>query len=193
MEISASAVADPHGDGPMMVNVIRDVTEQRRAAMRDRLLADTGELLTRPAELDDRLARFAELAAPVLAELAVISLVELNFGEYGRARQQLRRRNSVSAGRHLARPVAQHQDHSWRRIGDVVGRQSHRRQLGPDLLLLYADVDEIHYRPDHQQDCGKRQGSLHRGDPAGTVNDAEIAVSASFGSQAVTGAAHRGG
>ena len=60
----------------MTVNVIRDVTEQHRAAMRDRLLADTGELLTRPAELDDRLARFAELAAPVLADLAVISLAE---------------------------------------------------------------------------------------------------------------------
>src|SRR4051794_875835 len=75
MEISASAVHDPDGDGTMMVNVIRDVTEQHRAALRDRLLADTGELLTRPAELDDRLARFAELAAPVLADLAVIALV----------------------------------------------------------------------------------------------------------------------
>ena len=76
IEASAAILPDPDGDVPMTVAVFRDVTAQQRAALRDRLLADTGELLVRPAALGERLSRFTALAAPVLADLALVSLVD---------------------------------------------------------------------------------------------------------------------
>ena len=57
-----------------------------------------------------------------------------------------------------------------------------------DLLILHADVDEIHHRPDHQQDGGQGERCLHRGDPAGSPDHAEITRPASFGSEPVAGA-----
>jgi PAS domain S-box-containing protein len=78
VEASASSVADPDGGGPMVVGVLHDVTQQHRAARHDRLLADTGELLVRPAALQERLDRFTALAAPVLADTALVSLTRPN-------------------------------------------------------------------------------------------------------------------
>ncbi|MDN5747766.1 MAG: SpoIIE family protein phosphatase [Pseudonocardia sp.] len=71
---SYSALADRDGQRTLYVATMRDVTEQRRAAERDTLLAETGRLLAEPVGLGDRLARFVRLAALVPAELTVVSL-----------------------------------------------------------------------------------------------------------------------
>ncbi|HEX8519538.1 MAG TPA: SpoIIE family protein phosphatase, partial [Pseudonocardia sp.] len=75
VEASTSTIADLDGGGPMIVGVFHDVTRQQRDARHDRLLADTGELLVRPAALQERLSRFTALAAPVLADTALVSLM----------------------------------------------------------------------------------------------------------------------
>ncbi|MGQ0573194.1 MAG: SpoIIE family protein phosphatase [Pseudonocardia sp.] len=73
--VSASFSSARYGGRKLLTATMRDVTEQHRAARHDRLLADTGELLARRGELGELLARFTELAAPVLADVALVSLL----------------------------------------------------------------------------------------------------------------------
>ncbi len=74
VDCSASVVPGVGTDGPVLVGVVRDVTDEHRAAERDRLLTEAGRLLSRPGDLTDRLRGFTRLAAPVLADLTAIAL-----------------------------------------------------------------------------------------------------------------------
>ncbi|MHA6782251.1 SpoIIE family protein phosphatase [Pseudonocardia saturnea] len=62
------------GGAEMLVGTLRDVTQRRRVAERDRLLADTGRLLGRPGHLGERLDDLVTAASPVLGDLAVVYL-----------------------------------------------------------------------------------------------------------------------
>ncbi len=78
VETSIDTVTDPAAPTPsMLIGVARDVTDARRAAGRDRLLAEAGRLLAGPDGRDERLAarlqRVAELAATWFAGLVVVA------------------------------------------------------------------------------------------------------------------------
>ncbi|GAA3236686.1 hypothetical protein GCM10017691_35200 [Pseudonocardia petroleophila] len=74
VEVSVATAPGRDGGEPMLLSTVRDVTERRRIAERDRLLADTGRLLGRPGALRDRLADLVAAASPVLGDLAVVYL-----------------------------------------------------------------------------------------------------------------------
>jgi PAS domain S-box-containing protein len=69
----ASAPGRDGGEG-MLVGTLRDVTQRRRIAGRDRLLAETGRLLGRPGRLVDRLEDLVVTASSVLGDLAAVYL-----------------------------------------------------------------------------------------------------------------------
>ena len=73
---SASTITEHDGTGAMVVGMVRDVTAEQRAAIRDRLLADTAVVLAGSGDLVDRLSAFARLAAPEFADLVVVSLLQ---------------------------------------------------------------------------------------------------------------------
>jgi PAS domain S-box-containing protein len=56
------------------VGTVRDITELRRIAERDRLLADTGRLLGHPAPLPELLDELVRAAVPVLGGLVAVLL-----------------------------------------------------------------------------------------------------------------------
>ena len=59
-----------------------------------------------------------------------------------------------------------------------------------DLLILHADVDEIHHGTDHQQYGRQRQRGLNGGDPARAPNDARGRCRGVIGSEPIAGAVH---
>ncbi|MBW0115391.1 SpoIIE family protein phosphatase [Pseudonocardia abyssalis] len=74
VEVSVATAPGRDGGDPMLLSTVRDVTERRRIAERDRLLADTGRLLGQPGALRERLAGLLAAASPVLGDLAVVYL-----------------------------------------------------------------------------------------------------------------------
>jgi anti-anti-sigma factor len=92
VEISTAPVPSRDGTGQMVVALVRDRTAEHRADERNRLLADSGRLLTQPGELSDRLAGFAGLVGEAFGALAVVLEAEPD----GRMR--------VQAAAHPSRP-----------------------------------------------------------------------------------------
>lgn len=74
LTVSYSSFDDRQRGRRLFVAVMSDITEQHRSAERDRLLAETWRLLSRPGGLRERLTDFAAVAAPLLADMAVVSL-----------------------------------------------------------------------------------------------------------------------
>ncbi|MDN5932185.1 MAG: response regulator, partial [Pseudonocardia sp.] len=74
IETLVASVPDGDGARTMLVGTLRDITERRRIAERDRLFADTGRLLARPGHLGDRLDDLVTAASPVLGDLAIVYL-----------------------------------------------------------------------------------------------------------------------
>ncbi|MCO1654608.1 SpoIIE family protein phosphatase [Pseudonocardia humida] len=81
VETSAATVPDPERPDapPMVIGLARDVTAAHRAAQRDRLLSDAGQLLSAPVGaaggMRERLRDVVDLAAPVLDDIVVIARV----------------------------------------------------------------------------------------------------------------------
>ncbi len=71
-EVSVESVGE--GDERRFVGTLRDVTELRRVAERDRLLADTGRLLAHPSPLPELLDEFVRAVVPVLGGLVAVLL-----------------------------------------------------------------------------------------------------------------------
>ncbi|HEX4363997.1 MAG TPA: SpoIIE family protein phosphatase [Solirubrobacteraceae bacterium] len=70
----ASGVYDSAGDVKLVVNVIEDVTEVKRAELAQRMLARAGELLASSLDHERMLQQVAELAVPELADWCAVSL-----------------------------------------------------------------------------------------------------------------------
>jgi PAS domain S-box-containing protein len=70
----ASGVYDRDGNVTLVVNVIEDITEVKRAEMTQRLLARAGELLSSSLDYERTLQQIAELAVPQLADWCAVSM-----------------------------------------------------------------------------------------------------------------------
>ena len=70
----ASGVYDSKGALTLVVNVIEDITEVKRAEFTQRVLARAGELLSSSLDYERTLQQVAELAVPQLADWCVVSL-----------------------------------------------------------------------------------------------------------------------
>jgi len=80
--IKATALRDGQGDVALVVNVIEDVTEVKRAERDQRLLAAAGELFSRSLDHEEMLQGIAELVVPALADGCSVRLLD----ERGRRR-----------------------------------------------------------------------------------------------------------
>ena len=70
----ASGVYDADGAIKLVVNVIQDLTEVKRAELTQRMLARAGELLSSSLDYERTLQQVAELAVPELADWCTVSL-----------------------------------------------------------------------------------------------------------------------
>jgi PAS domain S-box-containing protein len=70
----ASGVYDADGAIKLVVNVIEDLTEVKRAELTQRMLARAGELLSSSLDYERTLQQVAELAVPELADWCAVSL-----------------------------------------------------------------------------------------------------------------------
>ena len=70
----ASGVYDRDGKVKLVVNVIEDITEVKRAEMKQRVLARAGELLASSLDFERTLQQVAELAVPQLADWCGVSM-----------------------------------------------------------------------------------------------------------------------
>lgn len=70
----ASGVYDSEGRLTLVVNVIEDITEVKRAELTQRMLARAGELLSSSLDYELTLQQVAELAVPELADWCVLSM-----------------------------------------------------------------------------------------------------------------------
>ncbi len=70
----ATPVHDRHGNVSLVVNVVEDITDVKRAELGQRLLAQAGELLASSLDYDRTLQQVAELAVPRLADWCAVSL-----------------------------------------------------------------------------------------------------------------------
>ncbi len=70
----ASGVHDRDGNLKLIVNVIEDLTDVKRAEMTQRVLARTGELLAASMDYERTLQQVAELAVPQLADWCAVAL-----------------------------------------------------------------------------------------------------------------------
>jgi PAS domain S-box-containing protein len=70
----ATAVHDSHGAVALVVNVIEDITDVKRAELAQGLLAEAGALLASSLDYEQTLQQVAELAVPRLADWCAVSL-----------------------------------------------------------------------------------------------------------------------
>jgi PAS domain S-box-containing protein len=70
----ASGVYDRDGNVTLVVNVIEDITEVKRAELSQRLLARAGEVLSSSLDYEATLQQVAELAVPQLADWCGVSM-----------------------------------------------------------------------------------------------------------------------
>jgi PAS domain S-box-containing protein len=70
----ASGVYDSEGNLKLVVNVIEDITEVKRAELTQRTLARAGELLSSSLDHERTLQQVAELAVPQLADWCVVNM-----------------------------------------------------------------------------------------------------------------------
>ncbi len=70
----ASGVYDRDGNVTLVVNVIEDITEVKRAELTQRLLARAGEVLSSSLDYEATLQQVAELAVPQLADWCAVSM-----------------------------------------------------------------------------------------------------------------------
>ncbi|MBV9194134.1 MAG: SpoIIE family protein phosphatase [Solirubrobacterales bacterium] len=72
----ATPVFDPEGTLSMVVSVIENVTEVKRAELAQRLLADAGRVLSSSLDYEQTLQRVAQLAVPALADWCGVTIRE---------------------------------------------------------------------------------------------------------------------
>ena len=73
--VKASAVRDEDGTPMLAVNIIEDVTDERRQAQRSALLAEASGLLASASEFEAGLSRVAAMLVPRVADRCTIALV----------------------------------------------------------------------------------------------------------------------
>ncbi|HZO37355.1 MAG TPA: SpoIIE family protein phosphatase [Solirubrobacteraceae bacterium] len=74
--VKASAVRDEDGTPMLAVNIIEDVTDERRQAQRSALLAEASGQMASAAEFEIGLARVAAMLVPRVSDACTISLVD---------------------------------------------------------------------------------------------------------------------
>ncbi len=72
--LRSTPVLGPPGTASLVINVMQDVTEQRRSAFAAQLLSDAGRVLGSSLEADATLAAIAQLAVPRLADWCAVHL-----------------------------------------------------------------------------------------------------------------------
>lgn len=72
----AAPVRDERGKVIMVVNLVEDVTQAKRAELAERLLAEAGRRVTEARDLQEVLRAVAEAAVPGLADWAAVDLLE---------------------------------------------------------------------------------------------------------------------
>lgn len=76
IDVTAAPVRNVRGEVAGVVFVFRDVTESRKLALRQQLLAEAGiELLSASVDYDDRLATLARLVVPRFADWSAVDVV----------------------------------------------------------------------------------------------------------------------
>ncbi len=110
--VRSMPVQGPSGKATLVINVMQDVTESRRAALSAQLLSDAGRVLGSSLEADATLAEIARLVVPRLADfcavhlrqpdgsIKLLALAGLDAGD--------RRDAGESTARHAVDPVAAH-------------------------------------------------------------------------------------
>ena len=71
----ATLYTDPSG-GPLAINIIEDVTEAKEAELRQRFLAEAGQLLATSLDYEQTLERVARMIVPGLADWCGIEMVD---------------------------------------------------------------------------------------------------------------------
>ena len=74
----ASGVYGADGELKLVVNVIEDITEVKRAELAQRMLARAGELLSSSLDYERTLQQVAELAVPELADWCTVSMPDVH-------------------------------------------------------------------------------------------------------------------
>ena len=74
--VKASGIPDDSGKVRFAVNIFRDVTEERLAEQRERLVAQAGDLLAASLDVEEILQRLVSLAVPRLADCCFVHLVQ---------------------------------------------------------------------------------------------------------------------
>lgn len=77
--VRSSPVTDPRtGDVAYVVNVFEDITDVKRAADAEGLLAEASRILSSSLDYDETLKELVRLLVPPLAELAIVSVIDGN-------------------------------------------------------------------------------------------------------------------
>ena len=74
--VKASGIPDDSGKVRFAVNIFRDVTEERLAEQRERLVAQAGDLLAASLDVEEILQQLVSLAVPRLADCCFVHLVQ---------------------------------------------------------------------------------------------------------------------
>jgi PAS domain S-box-containing protein len=135
----STPVRGPGGEVLLAVNVIEDITEQKRAELAQRLLSDASAVLASSLDYRRTLQRVAELAVPDLADWCSVSIPE----------EDLLRRVAVAHSNPAMLDFAVRYAERWpERVGDPGGAAEVLRTGEPVLvpevtpeLLAAADLD----------------------------------------------------
>jgi PAS domain S-box-containing protein len=133
--VRSMPVQGPSGKATLVINVMQDVTESRRAALAAQLLSDAGRVLGSSLEADATLAGIARLVVPRLADFCAVHLRQPDGSIKLLALAGLdasdRRDAGESTARHPIDPVAAHGVAAVLRSGKTQWERS-----VPDALLV---------------------------------------------------------
>jgi GAF domain-containing protein len=74
--VQSTPVVDADGRASQVVNIFRDITDQHRAEVGQKLLADAAAVLSSTLDVDEAARRLAGLCVPELADYCVVDLLE---------------------------------------------------------------------------------------------------------------------
>ena len=74
--VKARPVRGAHGEVTMAINIMEDVTEQKRTEREQRYLAEVGRLLTSSLDYEKTLQTVADLAVPEIADWCTVDMLE---------------------------------------------------------------------------------------------------------------------
>jgi serine phosphatase RsbU (regulator of sigma subunit)/PAS domain-containing protein/anti-sigma regulatory factor (Ser/Thr protein kinase) len=194
----ASPVLGSHGRISLVVNVIEDVTEVKRAERTQRLLAEAGEVLASSLDFERTLQQVAELAVPALADWCSVSLpdgrgmirtVAVAHRDPGR----LRLAREITASHPTAQNAPTGVPQVLRERRSVVANDLTPEQLaagaqGPEHARLLAELDVCGAMVVPLVGGGKAVGTLNfvSAESRRRFSDADLALAEELGRRAGT-------